>query len=83
MLTTNKIGGIKNSDELIQKYEKLSKSLKLFKSRNLKSKKLSKSQKLAKSEKKQSESRNLPKFNTTEIKSSFLIIDTKTIFNYL
>ena len=43
VLAGNKIGGIKDNNELIEKYKKLSKIRKSFKSRNLKGKILFKS----------------------------------------
>ena len=56
---------------------------KLFKSGKLKSEKTSKSQNLAKSGKKLSKSENLTNFDITENGSKFLILDARTIFNYL
>ena len=52
MLAANKIGGVQNSDKLIEKSRKL-----------LKIRKLSKFQKLAKLRKKWSKNKNLPKFD--------------------
>ena len=49
VFAANKVGGIKGTDESIEKYGKLSKGLKLFKSRNLKDKKLAKFKKPSKS----------------------------------
>ena len=45
MFVTNEVSSIKDSDKLIEKYKKLSKSLKLSKLENLKGEKLFKSQK--------------------------------------
>ena len=72
VLAANKVGGIKDSDKLIEKRGKLSKT-----------KKLSKSQKSAKSRKKSSKSGNLPNFDAKENGPSFLTPNTRTAFNYL
>ena len=72
MLVTNKIDGVEDDNELIEKYEKLSKTGKL-----------SKSQKLAKSKKKLSKSRNSPNFDTKKNGSSFLTPNTRMAFNHL
>ena len=72
MLAANKTNGVKSSDELIEKCRKLSKT-----------RKLPKFQKLAKSRKKLLKSGNLPNFNAKKNRPSFLILNTRTTFNYL
>ena len=59
------------------------KSRKLFKSGKSKSKKMSKSRNLAKSGKKLSKSGNSTNFDATEDGPKFLILNTRTTFNYL
>ena len=76
MLAANEVGGVKGSDELIEKYGKLLKTRKLSKSGNLKGKKLAKS-------KKPSKSGNSPNFNATEAGPSFLTPKAKIAFNRL
>ena len=83
ILATNEFGSIESGDKLIRIYRKLSKTRKLLKSGNLKCKKLSKSQKLAKLGKKLSKSGNSPNFNIKKNRPSFLIPDTKMVFNHL
>ena len=72
VLAANEIGGVKDDDELIEKYRKLSKT-----------RKLSKSQKSAKSRKELSKIGNLPNFNVKENGSNFITSDTGTAFNHL
>ena len=55
----------------------------MSKSRKSKSKKTSKSQNSVKLGKKSSKSGNLTNFNTTENRSKFLTLNTKTAFNHL
>ena len=84
VLAANKISGIKDSDELIEKYRKLLKIGKLSKSQELsKTRKLFKSQKLAKLRKELSKNENLPNFNIKENKPSFLTPNTRMAFNHL
>ena len=84
MFAANEVDGIEGSDELIEKYRKLSKTRKLSKSQKLsKIEKLSKSRKLAKSGKKLSKNGNLPNFDTKENGLSFLTLNARTAFNYL
>ena len=71
VLAANKVGGIKDSDKLIEKRGKLSKT-----------KKLSKSQKSAKSRKKSSKSGNLPSFDAKKNGPSFLTPNARTTFNH-
>ena len=78
VFAANEVGDIEGSNELIEKYRKLSKTRKSFKSQ-----KLSKLQKLAKSKKKSSKNRNLPNLDTKENKPSFLTSDNRTVFNCL
>ena len=72
MLAADKGGGIEDSDELIEKYRKLSKT-----------RKLTKSQKSAKSGKKLSKSGNLSNFHAKKNGPSFFTPNTKTAFNHL
>ena len=72
MLAANEIDDVEGDDELIEKYEKLSKTRNLFKF-----------QKSAKSEKKISKSRNLSNFNAKKNRLSFLISNARTAFSHL
>ena len=72
MLATNKVGGVKGGDKLIEKCRKL-----------LKTVKLSKSQKSAKLKKKLSKSGNLSNFNPKKNRPSFLTPNARTAFNHL
>ena len=76
MLAANEVGGVKGSDELIEKYGKLLKTRKLSKSGNLKGKKLAKS-------KKPSKSGNSPNFDAKEAGPSFLTPEARSAFNRL
>ena len=71
-LAANEVHGVEDGDKSIEKCRKLSKT-----------RKLSKSQKSAKSRKKLSKSGNLPNFDTNENGPSFLIPNTRTVFNHL
>ena len=77
VLFVNEVGGVEDSDKLIEKCGKQSKTRKL-----LKSLKLSKFQKLAKSGKKLSTNRNSPNFGATKAELSFLTSDARTAFNH-
>ena len=72
MLATDKVGGIEDSNKLIEKCEKLSKIGKLSKFR-----------KLAKPRKKLSKSENSPNFDAKKNKPSFLTPNANKVFNCL
>ena len=72
MPAANEASNVKDDDELIEKYRKLSKT-----------RKLSKSQKSAKSGKKLSKSRNLPNFDVKKNGPSFLTLNIRIAFNRL
>ena len=81
IFAANKASGVEDGNKLIEKFiklktRKLSKSRKLSKLGKLKSEKLIKSKKLSKI-------RNCPNFGIGKIKLSFLISNTKIIFNCL
>ena len=78
MLIANKINGIENNNELIEKCRKLLKIEEFSKSQ-----KLFKSQKLAKLWKKLSKCENSLNFDAKKAEPSFLISGARKIFNYL
>ena len=89
VLAANKVDGIEDSDESIEKCGKLSKtgklskSQKLSKSRKSKGEKTSKFQNLAKSRKKLSKSGNSTNFDTIEDGPKFLTSNARAAFNRL